>query len=191
MKPQRSLKGRALALLAQRDQSRVELRRKLLRHAFAEDEAIAAAAADSSAAPAVDSVGAPTASSAGTPAAARVDALLDWLEAQRFLSQQRFAESRVHARAPRFGNLRIRLELAQHQVVLSAEAAQALADSELERARAVRARKFPQSPLTVAERARQTRFLGVRGFSADVVRRVMREATGRDAAADRDPGEEA
>ena len=167
MKPQRSLKGRALALLAQRDQSRVELRRKLLRHALAEDEANAA------------------------PAAARVDALLDWLEAQRFLSQQRFAESRVHARAPRFGNLRIRLELAQHQVVLSAEAAQALADSELERARAVRARKFPQSPLTAAERARQTRFLGVRGFSADVVRRVMREATGRDAAADRDPGAEA
>ena len=33
MKGERSLKSRALQLLAQRDQSRLELRRKLLRHA--------------------------------------------------------------------------------------------------------------------------------------------------------------
>ena len=71
-----------------------------------------------------------------------VEALLDWLEANRFLSAERFVESRVHARAARFGNLRIRPELAQHGVALSPEAAQALAESELQRAAAV-----PRAPL--------------------------------------------
>lgn len=137
--------------LAQREHSRVELRGKLLRHALAED-----AEAESSS------------------AAARVDALLDWLEAHRYLCDQRFAESRMHARAARYGNLRIRVELAQHQVELGAEAEQALAASELERARAVRERKFGALPADAAARARQARFLAARGFSADVVRRALR-----------------
>ena len=160
MKAQRSLKGRALQWLAQREQSRSELRRKLLPHAVAE----AAAEADSQVAEL-------------TPAT-RVDALLDWLEAHNYLSHERFAESRVHARAPRFGNLRIRQELKQHQVALSADAAQALRDSELQRARAVLERKFAAAPANQAERARQARFLAGRGFSPEVIARAL----GRDGA---------
>ena len=158
MKAQRSLRGRALRWLAQREQSRSELRRKLLPHAVAEAEA--AAEADSQVAEV-------------TPAA-RIDALLDWLEAHNYLSHERFAESRVHARASRFGNLRIRQELKQHQVALSAEAAQALRDSELERARAVLERKFATAPANPAERARQARFLAGRGFSPEVIARALR-----------------
>jgi regulatory protein len=158
MKVRRSLKARALQWLAQREQSRSELRRKLLPHAVAEAEALVEA-------------GAPP---AGLAPAERVEALLDWLEAHRYLSGERFAESRVHARSSRFGNLRIRQELQQHQVALSAEAAHALEASELQRARAVLERKFAAPPATLAERAKQARFLAGRGFSAEVIARALR-----------------
>ncbi len=144
--------------LAQREQSRVELRRKLLPHAVAEDAAAAEA-------------GSPPAEL--TPAA-RVDDVLDWLEAHQYLSQERFAELRVRARVSRFGNLRIRQELKQHQVTLAPDAALALKESELQRARAVRERKFAAWPASAAERAKQARFLAGRGFSPEVIGRVLR-----------------
>ena len=111
--------------------------------------------------------------------------MLDWLEAHQHLSQERFVESRIHARAPRFGNLRIRQELKQHQVALPPQAAQALRDSELQRALAVRERKFDAPPSNLAERARQARFLAGRGFSPDVIVRALRGSV-RAAADDED-----
>jgi regulatory protein len=145
-----SLKGRALQLLAQRDRSRVELRIRLLRHVAADPEVEAELAR------------------------AEVEALLDWLEANRYLSAERFAESRVHARAARFGNRRIQAELAQHGVALAPEVAQALSESELQRAAAVRERRFQAPPRDASERAAQARFLAGRGFSAEVIQRVLR-----------------
>jgi regulatory protein len=158
-----SLKGRALQMLAQREHSQLELRRKLLRHALAE-----AKAGESPADQEPDSL--------QEEAAVRVDALLQWLLAHRYLSDARFIESRVHARASRFGNLRIRQELAQHGLTLDADERVRLAQSELDRAQAVWQRKFVHSPQDAAERSRQMRFLAQRGFSADVVRRVLKEA---------------
>ncbi len=171
----RTLKGRALQWLAQREHSRVELQRKLLPHAKAEDQSAAASEAPPPA----------------LAAAVRVDAVLDWLEAHRYLSQERFVESRVHARSARFGNLRIRQELKQHRVALPPEAAQALQESELQRARAVRERKFAHMPANAAERARQARFLGGRGFSPEVIARTLRISARADDepdAADSTPG---
>ena len=103
----------------------------------------------------------------------QVEAVLDWLQAHRYLCEERFVESRVHARASRFGNLRIRRELAQHGVALSADAAQQLKDSELARAREVWSRKFGQVAADATERARQMRFLAGRGFSGEAIRRVV------------------
>jgi regulatory protein len=168
-----SLKGRALQLLAQRDQSRVELRGKLLRHAAAEARARAAADADAASAPAADE-GIDDSHDDATRRHEEVEALLDWLEANRYLSSERFAESRVHAREARFGNRRIRAELAQHGVALSADAAAALAASELQRAAAVRERRFKALPRDASERAAQARFLAGRGFSPEVIQRVLR-----------------
>ena len=159
MAPPLSLKARALQWLALREHSRVELRRKLLRLARQR----AAAQAD----------GADLADSAG--AAAEVDALLGWLTAHHYASDTRFVESRVNARAARYGNQRIRQELGQHGTALDADTAARLKDSELARARAVWARKFGAEPAPEAvARARQMRFLSGRGFSADVIRRVLR-----------------
>ena len=108
--------------------------------------------------------------------AAAIDALLDWLEARQFLSTERFVESRVHARAARFGNLRIRQELARHEVALDADQAHRLRGTELDRARAVWERKFGAAAADPAERARQARFLAGRGFSGEVIARLLRGA---------------
>ena len=161
MPPRRSLKSRALQLLAQRDQSRLELRRKLLRHAARDVDAREAADHDDDAATAA--------------AADQVKALLDWLEAHRFLSGERFVESRVHAREVRFGNLRIRSELAQHDLALPPELAAHLAETEWARASALRERRFARAPRDAAERAAQSRFLAARGFSPELVHRLMRQ----------------
>lgn len=187
MKAQRSLKARALQYLAQREHSRLELRRKLLPHARAEIDAAQATSGEApvrrAAATAhvqvqvqvhADALALPgTAPQTGT-APERVEAVLDWLEARAYLSQERFVESRVHARAARFGNLRIRQELKQHALTLPADTAQALRTSELERARAVRERKFGAVPADASGRARQARFLMGRGFSPDTIRQALR-----------------
>ena len=182
-----SLKGRAIALLAQREQSEPELRRKLLQWARAErvggagaapiDRAAATGGHGSKAAePDADD-----AAEVAAQVAIRVDALIAWLREHDYLSEARFVDSRVHARASRYGNLRIRQELAQHGLAMPAETAQALKDSELQRAAEVWRRKFGAPGTTPTERARQARFLAARGFSGEVITRVMRRAGHADA----------
>ena len=166
-----SLKARALQWLAQREHSRVELRRKLLR--LARQQAAEAAEAAKNASDRSDA----GAGREPPDPAAEVDALLDWLLANRYLSDARFVESRVNARAARYGNLRIRQELGQHGAALDAAIAERLKGSEMARAQALWARRYGATPaLDANERARQMRFLAGRGFSADVIRRVVRGA---------------
>jgi regulatory protein len=188
-----SLKGRGLALLAQRDHSRVELKRKLMPHARAMVLAEMAAAAElepqTHAAKPVTSIDANDA--AATPSAAdRVNEVLDWLQARDYLSDARFAESRTHARSAKFGNMRIRHELSQHGVTLTPESAQRLRDSEFERAKALQARKFGRPPANANEHAKQSRFLAGRGFSSDAIRQVMRLVGWAPAAGELDEAEE-
>lgn len=155
-----SLKVRALQWLAQREHSRQELRDKLLRLLAGRGDD------DEADGPATD--------------AAAVEALLQWLELHGYLSQARFVESRVHARQGRYGNLRIQHELKQHGLALSGESQQALRDSELARASEVWRRKYGAPAEDPAARLRQMRFLAGRGFSLDVVRRVVGRAGSRD-----------
>lgn len=173
-----SIKIRALQWLSQREHSRVELRNKLLRllsrgPARAPDAAgLAQAEPADPADPAIE-----------------VDALLLWLESHGYLSQQRFVESRVHARQAKFGNLRIQQELQQHGAKLDPEAKQALKDSELQRAREVWGKKYTTPATDAAGRVKQARFLAGRGFSMDVVRQVVRVGR-RGAVAGSDTGTE-
>ncbi|MFT4241413.1 MAG: recombination regulator RecX [Acidovorax sp.] len=103
-------------------------------------------------------------------------AVLDELEARGFISETRVAESVLHQRASRLGAARIRQEL--HAKGLSADVVQQavaqLQGSELERARAVWRRKFGEAAADPQAHARQMRFLLARGFSGEVVRRVVR-----------------
>jgi regulatory protein len=171
-----SLKARAMVWLAQREHSRTELRSKLLRVAR-EQAAERAAAADEPAE--LVSADAQTQKAAGcSDPAVCVDRLLDWLQAHGLMSDERFAESRVHARSARFGSLRIRQELARHGVQLDAGMAEQLCDTELSRAQEICRRRFGDAvPSDLRERARRLRFLAGRGFPAEVARRAVQGET--------------
>ncbi len=166
--PPASIKVRALQWLAQREHSRDELKRKLLH--LLTDRTAEAGAAEAGA----SEDGA--AAAAGADPERAVEELLAWLEQHGYLSQQRFVESRVHARASRFGNLRIQHELQQHGLAVDDQTEQALRASEFDRAREVWRKKYGHIAGDAAGRVRQMRFLSGRGFSADVVRRVVRGA---------------
>jgi regulatory protein len=160
-RPPQTLKAKALALIAQREHSRIELRRKLARHRQKLAERAQASLLEG-VAPAVP-----------VPEEGEIDALLDWLAAKDLLSVERFVETRVQARLARFGNLRIRQELSQHGIEIDPATAQQLKASEVDRARAVWLKRFGAPPSDAAARAKQMRFLAARGFAAEVVRRVV------------------
>lgn len=110
-----------------------------------------------------------------------LDALLDELQRGNWLSQERFAESLVHRRAPRHGLRRIMHELRQHELpeATLAEMAEKLRDTELERARVVWQKRFDAPPGDAKEYARQLRYMATRGFSAGSLRRILSEADGQ------------
>jgi regulatory protein len=172
-----SLKVRALQWLAQREHSRVELRDRLLRLLkHGGDDRVASAPAAQLHSPTLRRAAQQTAE---RPEAldpeTEVEALLAWLEQRGYLSDARFAESRVHARQARYGNQRIRQELRQHGVALDTATADALASTEFSRACTVWQRKFDAPAGDAAGRLRQMRFLVGRGFSLQVVQRVLKE----------------
>nr|WP_309389837.1 recombination regulator RecX [Pandoraea sp.] len=107
-----------------------------------------------------------------------LDRLLDNLEQERWLSNERFAESVVNRRASRMGTTRIVSELKQHQVdaeTVAALSAQ-LRGTELARARVVWQKKFGEVATTPEARAKQMRFLASRGFSSTVISKIVRGA---------------
>ena len=145
-----SLKGRALRHLARREHSRAELERKL--------------------APYAETV-------PGTSAAEQIGAALDELAAHGLLSDERTAESVLAGAGRRLGGRRLAQALAAKGLapeLVAATLAQARG-SEFERALAVWQQRFGAPPASLAERARQARFLAGRGFDGDVIRRVLRQ----------------
>ena len=104
-----------------------------------------------------------------------METLLDELIKQGFLSDERFVESRINARAGQHGSRRIARELLEKGISesLVATAVDNLKSNDLQTARALWTRKFGAPPNDVKERARQMRFLQSRGFSFDVIRRVL------------------
>ena len=104
-----------------------------------------------------------------------VAAVLDFLEKNNWLSQERFSEALIHRRAARFGNSRIVAELQSHGVAGEAlqELKAGLNDSETARACEVWQRKFGTVAADPGERNKQMRFLMQRGFSQKAVRTAM------------------
>jgi regulatory protein len=107
--------------------------------------------------------------------AGQLKAALDELQARGFIDEQRVVDSVLHRRAGRLGAQRIRQEL--HAKGLDGErvatAVASLRETEAQRAREVWRRKFGVLPADAAQRAKQARFLLARGFSGEVVRRVL------------------
>jgi regulatory protein len=110
-----------------------------------------------------------------TDDAGALDALLDDLEREGWLSTRRFAEGLAHRRAERQGVARIVQELRQHGVDESqiGELRDSLRATEYDRAMAVWNKRFGERPADRAIYAKQARFLASRGFAHDVIRRVL------------------
>ena len=142
-----ALKARALRLLAGREHSRAELRRKL-------------------------------AARAGSAEA--LEALLDALEANKQLSDDRYAEARARQLARKYGAARIRQDL-KAKGVGEGLVERVTAEGELERARAILARKYRTPATTPRERARRMRFLQSRGYSFETIRALLSSAADDDA----------
>lgn len=107
-----------------------------------------------------------------------LEAVLDWLQSQKFLSDERFAESLVHRRSVRYGSARVLSELQRHgfdESIVSSLKPGLVAD-EQERAWEVWSRKFGQAALDAAGAAKQMRFLQQRGFSHSAIQSVLRRA---------------
>ena len=106
-------------------------------------------------------------------------AVLDDLQARDFISEARVAESVLHRRAAKLGTQRLVQELRGKGLDedLVRATAERLRATEHERAQAVWRQRFGSVATDAQERARQMRFLAARGFSGDVVRRVVRDGS--------------
>ena len=177
-----ALNSRALRSLAQREHSRAELRRKLLRYAC---DAVAHAAHAAHAARAGAAAGDLAGDVAGTEPAggldrasldAQVEQVLDQLTAAGLISEERVAEAVVNAKSARYGGRRLRqiLQAKGLDGDLVEQTLAAARATEFERALAVWRRRFAEPPTDAREQARQSRFLAARGFEGDVIRRLLR-----------------
>jgi regulatory protein len=146
-----SLRARAVGLLSRREHSRAELSRKLSIHAQSADE---------------------------------LNNLLDALAREGWQSDERFVQGFVHRKAGQQGVAKIAQELTQQGIAPNhvAQVRLELKESEFERALGVWQKKFGQHgpALNASEYARQGRFLASRGFSHDVIHRVLKDPPGLD-----------
>lgn len=136
------LRARALRLLARREHSRVELRRKLAPHA---EEGV------------------------------DLEALLDDFTRRGWLSEERFVEQAVRAKARKYGPLKIANHLREKGIDgegIAAALAQVKA-GEAEALQAVWRSRFGRLPADIADRARQVRFLQGRGFALESILKFL------------------
>jgi regulatory protein len=157
-----SLKARALRLLSMREYSRKGLATKLA-------ESVARSFKFS---PTVEDA---ETSATDVPLTTQIEAVLDDFEARGWLSDERFAEGLVRRRSERFGARKIQDELTQAGVdsAKTINLLRTLKETEYQRAYELWLRKFGAIATEQKERARQYRFLASKGFSSDVVSKVV------------------
>ena len=99
--------------------------------------------------------------------------MLNELEGKKQLSDQRYAEARAHWLSRKYGAARIRRDLKAHGVA-DAVADHVSSTGDLDKARAILARKYRSAPAGREEIARRARFLQSRGFSYETIRAALR-----------------
>jgi len=101
-----------------------------------------------------------------------LESLLDSLVQKKQLSDARYAEARTRQLARKYGSARIRQDLKANGVDKNL-IENVSSEGELERARAILDRKYRSPATTREERAKRMRFLQSRGFSNDVIFRLL------------------
>ena len=153
----KKLRQRALRLLSRREYSRHELRNRLIsgpvmrRRKASEDD--------------------------DPPTLAEVETVLAELDVYDLQSDERYAHSVARTRSSREGTSRVAHRLKEHKIdpTLTEALLAELASTEYDRALAMWERKFGEVPELPAERARQMRYLAYRGFSSDVISKIVRK----------------
>jgi regulatory protein len=107
---------------------------------------------------------------------AALNAVVDLLQSKKQLSDERFAEERARSLSRKYGAARIRQDL-KARGVTDEIAGRVSEAGDLERAKAILARKYRDAAATREEQARRARFLQSRGFSYDVIRRALSGST--------------
>jgi regulatory protein len=104
-----------------------------------------------------------------------IAALLDKLEQENLLSDERYAEALANTRTGRHGSLRLKADLRDKGVpdAVIADVTREARLADLDAARAVWAKKFGTPPRDASERAKQMRFLAGRGFPLEVIRKAI------------------
>ncbi|TXH75360.1 recombination regulator RecX [Thiobacillus sp.] len=104
-----------------------------------------------------------------------IEALLDEFEGKNWQSDQRFAESYVADHRARAGSIKLAYDLRQRGVseAVIERVLNENRDSELERAREVWRKKYGAPPTNTAETSKQIRFMQSKGFSLEIVFRVI------------------
>jgi regulatory protein len=98
--------------------------------------------------------------------------VLGELESRKLLSNHRFAEGRTRVLARKYGAAKIRQDL-KARGVDEATIARLAPGDELERARAILERKYREPSSTREEKVKRARFLQSRGFSYDVIKKLL------------------
>ena len=142
---QPSLRAQAVKLLARREHSRNELRKKLAALGTIEE----------------------------------IDGVLDQLEQTGLLSDARAAAAYVRGHAARFGAARLRYGLRNKGIdaeLIETSLAEDESGDEMQRARALWRQKYGNQLGTVLdahEAARRARFMQSRGFSTEIIRKLL------------------
>jgi regulatory protein len=98
--------------------------------------------------------------------------LISNLKAKNQLSEERFAEERARKLSRKYGAARIRQDL-KAKGVSEELIGRVSAEGELERARAILERKYREPAATREEKAKRMRFLQSRGFSSEVIFKLL------------------
>ena len=110
------------------------------------------------------------------PSAEALQGLLQELVQKKQLSDERYAEARAHQLSRKYAAGRIRQDLKAHGVA-DAVAERVSSQGDLEKAKAILARKYRAPATTREENAKRARFLQSRGFPYDIIRRALNSGT--------------
>ncbi len=102
--------------------------------------------------------------------------LLQELAQKKQLSDERYAEARAHQLSRKYGAARIRQDL-KARGIADALADRLSSEGDLEKAKAILARKYRHPATTREEKAKRMRFLQSRGFSHDIIRSALNSRT--------------
>jgi len=104
--------------------------------------------------------------------------VLDRLEQQKLLSDERAAEQILHVRSRKYGSRRIRFELQAKGIEseLIESVLENIEPIEFSSARTLWCKKFGVAPTSPEERGKQVRYLAGKGFSSKVISKVLSDA---------------